>query len=369
MSRTALFLIVLGQLAVVGGIFLLYPRIVRKGLLFGVYVGEQIFDGDAARAITRVWYRGIWAALAVGIAAGALLAAFTAHPIAAVLPVGLLLAGFVGLYLWAYTRARALAPAGPPPAAVAPLAIAPPPSPILPAIAVVAGLACGAFAIGHAWIHYPELPARVPIHFGFSGEPDGWQSKSLTSVMLPALMTLVIGVGLGVMSWLVAHAKRALRAADHGASLAAQMRFRTVMTSFLAGLSILTTALLGWLSVSSIQVGLGQATGIGKGPIVLVALLLVFGIGGTVFIALRYGQGGARIERAMGSTPLTNGLADNRHWVLGVFYVNRDDPSLMVERRFGFGYTVNFGNPKALLFFGLFVTAVLALTIVAIVTS
>jgi len=369
MSGTGLFLIVLGQLAIAGGIFLIYPRIARRGLLFGVYVGEETCDGEAARSITRGWYRGIWATLAVCVAAGAALSAATAHPLASVGPICLLLLGFVTLYLRAYRQAGALAARGAAPVAVAPLVAPPPSSPILPAIAVAAGIACGAYAIGHAWSHYAELPARVPSHFGFSGEPDAWQSKDPVTVLLPALLTLVVGTGMGVMSWLVLHAKRALRAADRGASLAAQMRFRTAMTRFLAGVSLLTTALLTWLSVSMVRVGLGLAPGLGKGPMVLVALLLAFSLGGTVLIAFRYGQGGARLEQAAGAAPLTNGLADNSHWVLGMFYVNRDDPSIMVERRFGFGYTVNLGNPRAVLLLGVFLAAVLGLTIAAIVTS
>jgi Family of unknown function (DUF5808) len=30
-----------------------------------------------------------------------------------------------------------------------------------------------------------------------------------------------------------------------------------------------------------------------------------------------------------------------------MFYVNRQDPALIVEKRFGFGYTLNFGHPAA----------------------
>jgi uncharacterized membrane protein len=36
---------------------------------------------------------------------------------------------------------------------------------------------------------------------------------------------------------------------------------------------------------------------------------------------------------------------NDRDWKLGIFYVNREDPSLFVERRFGVGYTLNLGNP------------------------
>jgi uncharacterized membrane protein len=37
----------------------------------------------------------------------------------------------------------------------------------------------------------------------------------------------------------------------------------------------------------------------------------------------------------------------NEHWKAGLFYVNRDDAALFVEKRFGVGYTINFGNPKS----------------------
>ena len=98
-------------------------------------------------------------------------------------------------------------------------------------------------------------------------------------------------------------------------------------------------------------------------------MLLLWAVGGTVYLALRYGQGGARIERAGVATPLTNGLADNRNWVLGMFYVNRDDPSFLVERRFGLGYTINLGNRKAVALFVAFIAAIFALLIVAATTS
>lgn len=45
-------------------------------------------------------------------------------------------------------------------------------------------------------------------------------------------------------------------------------------------------------------------------------------------------------------------------WKWGVFYVNREDSALLVRKRYGIGYTLNFGN--------LWSWAVLALIIVAI---
>ena len=364
-----LFIIMMAETLLVGGISLLYPRIARKGLLFGVYVGEEAFEGEAARRITRSWYRGMIAAIILSLAAGAVLALATPNPLAAVAPVFLLLLAFMVLYLRAYFQARALAPAAPPPAAVAPVGPTPEPSALLPALTLIVGVACGVVAIAYAWSNYPDLPAQVPTHFGASGRPDEWRAKSFFTVMLLPIMVLVLGTGMGGIAWLTAHAKRALRRSDQGASLVAQVRFRRAVTRFLCGCALLVIAMLTLMSVQSIRVALGAMEGLSFLTGVLGVGIAVYAIGGTVYIAIRYGQGGARLERACAATPLTNGLADNRSWVLGAFYVNRADPSFLVERRFGFGYTVNLGNWKAVVLLAVFLVAVLGITIAALVTN
>lgn len=42
---------------------------------------------------------------------------------------------------------------------------------------------------------------------------------------------------------------------------------------------------------------------------------------------------------------------DDRYWYAGIFYNNPDDPAVFVPRRFGLGWTVNFGNPMGRMFF------------------
>jgi len=38
---------------------------------------------------------------------------------------------------------------------------------------------------------------------------------------------------------------------------------------------------------------------------------------------------------------------DDQYWSGGVFYNNPDDPALFVPKRFGLGWTLNFGHPQA----------------------
>jgi hypothetical protein len=55
------------------------------------------------------------------------------------------------------------------------------------------------------------------------------------------------------------------------------------------------------------------------------------------------GQGGARLL-ASGRSPIGDRTADTR-WIGGLFYFNPTDPALLVEKRMGIGWTLNFGNP------------------------
>jgi uncharacterized membrane protein len=369
MNPWALLAVSLLENLLVGGFALLYPRVVRKGLLFGVYVGEATSEGEAALAITRGWTLGIAVCLSAGILLGAILSFSTPEPWAVVVPVHVQLLAFLALYFRAYFRARALASPGPPPPAVAPLFATPPASLWLPALTLAVGATCGTFVIAYAWAHYADLPGTIPTHFGPSGEPDAFRPKSFFTVMLLPIMVLVIGTFLGGLAWLTAHAKRALRRSAERTSLEAQLRFRAAVTRYLCGVSVLAIGMLTVIAVVSIQVGLGLSRRLPPAVDALALLLVGYAIGGGIYLALRYGQGGARLEKARADTPLTNGLADNRRWFLGMFYVNHDDPSFLVERRFGIGYTINFGNPKAVALVGGLVALVILLAIVATLTN
>jgi uncharacterized membrane protein len=76
--------------------------------------------------------------------------------------------------------------------------------------------------------------------------------------------------------------------------------------------------------------------------LVSAALICIFAI----VIGGRVGQGGGRVKSRK---PTTSGRLnikdDDSFWKLGMYYFNPDDPSVVVEKRFGVGYTVNFGRP------------------------
>lgn len=68
-------------------------------------------------------------------------------------------------------------------------------------------------------------------------------------------------------------------------------------------------------------------------------LAWAFAVGVIVLLSV-IGQGGAR-----GSPPPVRGdRTRDAFWKWGLVYVNPEDPALFIEKRFGLGYTLNFGN-------------------------
>ncbi len=49
----------IGRVVLLTGLLIGLPRVLRKGLLFGVYVGESAFESDPARRLRRQWDAGL----------------------------------------------------------------------------------------------------------------------------------------------------------------------------------------------------------------------------------------------------------------------------------------------------------------------
>lgn len=55
---------------------------------------------------------------------------------------------------------------------------------------------------------------------------------------------------------------------------------------------------------------------------------------------------------------------NSQYWHGGVFYVNRNDPRLLVERRSGLGLTFNFAHPVAWVLMVVIIAIILAVVLI-----
>ncbi|MBS5938250.1 DUF5808 domain-containing protein [Clostridium sp.] len=107
---------------------------------------------------------------------------------------------------------------------------------------------------------------------------------------------------------------------------------------------------VGLIILNSItQLGLIYTFDTSRVESILNILIAIIMIGFLIVIILMGSKGRRSIDKENTEEEVYNN--DDKYWVLGMFYYNRNDPSFMIEKRAGIGYTVNFGNPKALIFF------------------
>jgi hypothetical protein len=135
---------------------------------------------------------------------------------------------------------------------------------------------------GSAWA-YPHLPERIPVHFGFSGQPDRWESRSITSwFLLPAitavLALLMHGITLFSVSnpelWNLPDKRRflALPRAEQAPIIARMQRF-------IALVAVVATLLLGAIQAGIYRAATGDSQGLPAWVLGwIVASLLVIGI-------------------------------------------------------------------------------------------
>ncbi len=357
MTEAAVANLALGfRVLLVGGILLLLPRITRRGLLFGAYVGEALADRDAARRLRGSWYIGCVILMVLSLLVG-LGISWAGRPIAGSLTgTAVLLLGGLGLYLRFHFRARKLAP---------------------PAAARQAQRAAAMFlggepkGVGLAKLALGIcLPAAVATFVYSIVSYDGsWSDKSFITVMFVPSVNLVVSPFLAVIALLTATAKRSIRGGSGGRSVEAQDAFRATMANLCSWGALLIGAFMAVLSVQVVRIGLSEIRSLGVGVWVMAGIVFVFILGNLIRIVKGYGQGGALMERGSVEAPLTNGLADNARWIWGLFYVDRDDPSIMVESRFGIGYTLNYGNRKAILIVVSFVVLSLSLVVLGLIAA
>ena len=356
------------RVLLVGGILLALPHITRKGLLFGVYVGEEFGGTESGGQLLRSWHLGCLGVMALALAVGYGISVL-GWPLAGNLTgTAVLLLAALALYIRTYSRTRALAT---PQAAqqarttAASLEVRAPEragfAKLVLGICVLTSLATFVYAA----VAYAGLPDRVPALNSLNSV--ALSDKSMLAALFFPVLNLVVSPMYAVLVLLTATAKRSVRGGSGGRSVEAQDAFRAVMTNVFGWVTLFMCALLTLISVQLVRVALAQTTALGAGVWWIVGALLVFALVGLFRIVTGHGQGGALRERASVEAPLTGGLADDTHWVLGMFYVDRDDPSIMVEKRFGIGYSLNYGNRRAVLLVVAFGGLMLSLTAVGLV--
>lgn len=333
----------LALLGLIGVIFWFMPRLTVASLFFAVTVPPELRDSAEGRAITsRFRWRVALLTAALMIAAMAWDLATAGQPVEKRAG-GTLAVQFITLFVQVlgafifFQQARGRVR----PHAVAPTtvreALLRPPRPRLRRVMNV--LSVGPFlliagAAYYIWRHWAELPERYPIHWNAAGHPNGWATKTPMSVGATLFVAAVMAAFLIGLNLLIRHTRRTHVSGGPGRR---EERIRLVCEVLLVGMAygmvLIFVPVTVWLPFrhttelpgSFLAVTLGSTLG-----------FIIVMVGALIWAA-----------RQDGETEPSGDRTDDRFWKWGLIYYNPGDPAILVEKRFGIGWTLNFGRPGA----------------------
>lgn len=307
-------------LLLVAGLLHLVPEFTRPDLFFAVTVRPEFRRSNDGRRILQRYRGMVWGstfiAIAVVLAIGL--------PLVALL---ILAAGMLCAFVISHKSALAYA-AAPNPILEVDLAA---PREGLPGGPIVALLPVVALGVLGLWAatHLDRLPDRLVVHWGLNGA-DGWVPTTPTTLfgllaVYAATCLLLVGIAWGLL-----HASRRISTSGPAATSERQFRKRVVL------LIIVTEYLL--VCPAGFSLLMPAAPGMTIWGLALAVVIVAFAVS-----LFRYGQGGTRAAVSAGAAPVGDRTPD-ACWKWGMIYVNPADPAILVEKRFGIGYTVNLGN-------------------------
>lgn len=199
--------------------------------------------------------------------------------------------------------------------------------------------------------YYPLLPDRVPVHWDIKGIPNRWAEKSFISVFMLPITTIYLQGLFWLLKNGMLQVKMTLPAEHTAEYLECKEESLSVMISLMDQLRLFQVILMGTISLSVLS---SMASGISavNGVIILTILsdiVILFLCGYNIYRMMQIEE---KLKSIVG-TRYVQRESEAAHWYLGgLFYYNPDDPSVFLEKRVGFGYTMNFGNKQSFLYFG-----------------
>jgi uncharacterized membrane protein len=296
----------------------------RHDLWFGVTVAPDFSDTPQARLVLRRYRRWVWLLTVVAVAC--VLAAGPLH--ASVLMAAAPIIQAVGAAAAFAVVRRSVLPFAARLPAIRSAPLQPTreglPGGIVSLLVPLAMFAATALYLHAEWL---GIPARFPAHWNIEGTPDRWADRSWRAVYGPLLTGGLVISFMFLVAEAIVHRSPRGRIAGTEAWTA---RFRRANLMLLVAAVWVVTATICFISLLPLLTGGGQPALIaGLVPLVLTASLAPFVV--------------QLVRLTRDPTSASDGTPD-KCWKLGQIYINPSDPALVVEKRFGLGYTLNFGN-------------------------
>ncbi len=188
----------------------------------------------------------------------------------------------------------------------------------------------------------PSIPFMLPVHFDDEAIADRFVRASYAVILVPVWIQLALAIVFGAIASVLLYRTHKTRSTIENEANR-QERERQLMTAeAISLLAAIWVAFQGLLAIRLIMMWQLMCCGLGdiyyQSLVVCIVCSALVGVRAAVY--LQYPKPVAR-------------QTEDIHWRFRSLYYNRQDPALFVSRRSGPGWTVNFGRPQVIVFFGL----------------
>lgn len=186
---------------------------------------------------------------------------------------------------------------------------------------------------------YDQIPDKIPMQYDFSGNVTNWADKSYRTLMMMPIMQVYLTLLFLFINTMIGRAKQQVNAENPKDSMHRNITFRRRWSAYIIITGIAMTLLFSLPQLSFIFA-------INQTVLVVTPLMLTLAmIVGAIVLSITTGQGGSRMKMSTGKSGKVIDRDDDRYWKLGMFYFNKNDPSIFLEKRFGIGWTNNWAHP------------------------
>ncbi len=182
-------------------------------------------------------------------------------------------------------------------------------------------------------LSYNSLPSRIPTHWNFLGQADGWQLKTPVTVSIYGLLQVALVSMLCYISDQIFTTRGRLDQANYELS-------KKIFLSYLKKIGYSFYVMLFSIEALFIFTTFSMVHATPMQPAALICSLLL-PLGATIYMCIAWFRYRKDTPSYASYSPEN---ADN-HWIWGSFYYNPDDPSTFVEKRYGIGWTINMATP------------------------
>lgn len=213
-------------------------------------------------------------------------------------------------------------------------------------------------------IAYKNVPDPFPIHYNAEGIADNFVNKEgfrgfFYLVLFPVIFQVGMIVFMAAINRFVINGKVEINSGTLEEIKKQRKIFKRISSILMFLITLEISVMMAFIQFCTIFSWNVNIINIIFLPTILITVI--------IFTAISYkiGQGGKNIKFNKEDKEIYRD--DDKNWILGIFYYNKKDPSIFVERRVGIGWAINLGNLIGLILMILTFILIIAIVIYLVV--